>query len=462
MRHLIRAVLVSVPLITLISCGSVATKKGFYEPITAELRGGNRAGAAELIEAAKADNKYAQKDRLIYFLDAGLLHHYAQDYETSNIKLHLAEAAAEELFTKSISRAAASLLLNDNVLEYSGEDYEVLYANLIKALNYVELGRFDEAFVEIRRANLKLELLERKYGDAAAELERGSSDDTVHVDLAYEVPDIRFHNDAFARYLSMHMYAADGKMDDARIDYDYLKLAFAAQPHIYDFPMPRVTYRSDGAILSVVGLTGLAPVKEALNLRLRTDKDLGLVQILYDGPERNDVEYGHLPLNVEADYYFKFAIPTLQERPSQVSEIRVLANGTPLGSLSLLEDIGNVAQETFAPKKALIYFRSVARAVVKGLAAHKLKTKLDTGGLEGWLKKAAVDVATDVTENADLRSSQYLPEKIFVGDFEIEPGTYQLTIQFLLSDGSVGEARTYSDYEVLPGRLNLIEAHSAQ
>ena len=458
MRNLLWAAL---PLVLLAGCSSVATKKKFYEPITAELRSGNSEDAAKMLEAARDNNKYAQKDRLLYFIDAGLLNHYARSYDTSNAKLHLAEEAAEELFTKSVSRAAASLLLNDNVLEYSGEDYEVLYANLIKALNYIALGAFDEAFVEIRRANLKLELLEQKYADAAAEFQQSSPDDTDRVEIDYEVDKVRFHNDAFGRYLSMHIYATEGKMDDARIDYDFLVQAFRSQPHIYDFAMPEVKYFSqDRTILSVVGLVGLAPVKEALNLRIRTDKDLELVQVLYDDPQNKGAEYGHLPVKVKADYYFKFAIPQIMPRPSLVTEIRVLANDKLIGELQLLEDVGKVAEETFAAKKSLIYIRTVARAIAKGLAAHKLKKKMDTGGLGGWLKKAAVDVGTDLIENADLRSSQFLPGMIYVGDFEIEPGTYDIAIEFYLADGRLVGETTYSDYGVIRGGLNLIEAFS--
>ena len=457
-RNLLWAAL---PLILSAGCSSVATNKKFYEPITTELRSGNLTNAAQMIETAREKNKYTEKDRLLYFIDAGMLLHYAGDYDISNAKLHLAEVAAEELFTKSVSRAAASLLLNDNVLEYAGEDYEILYTNLIKALNYIALGKFDEAFVEIRRANLKLELLEQKYVQAAEEFQRGSPGDSNRIEINYNIDKVRFHNDAFGRYLSMHIYAADGKMDDARIDHDLLQQAFHSQPHIYNFPIPDVKYFSkDRAILSVVGLVGLAPVKEALNLRIRTDKDLNLVQVLYDDPQKKGSEYGHLPVKVSADYYFKFAIPKIVPRPSLISKIRVFASDESIGELQLLEDVGKVAEETFAAKKSLIYIRSVARAIAKGLAAHKLKKKADTGGLGGWLKKAAIDVGTDITENADLRSSQFLPGMIYVSDFEMEPGVYDITIEFYFADGSLAERITYRDYKIVKGMLNLVEAYS--
>jgi hypothetical protein len=444
-----------------VGCGSVATQKGFYEPITAELKEGNFQSAAQRIEAAKAKDKYKKKDRFLYYVDAGLAYHYASLFDTSNQRLTQAEDAADELFTKSVSRAATSLLLNDNVLEYAGEDYEILYTNLIMALNYVAQDNFDGAFVEVKRANEKLNLLEQKYADASHRFQEASQNDTGSVKIDYSAKKVRFNNDAFARYLSMHVYAADGKMDDARIDYDLLKSAFREQPHIYDFGVPDVKYHSeDKSILSVVALAGLSPVKEALNLRIRTDRDLDLVQVLYTDPWREDSEYGHLPMPVSEDYYFKFSIPEVVARPSQISRIRVYSNSELMGELQLLEDVAKVAEETFQANKSLIYLRTVARAVAKGLAAHRAKEKVDTGGVGGWLKKAAVDVATDISENADLRCSRLLPGRIYVGDFEVEPGTYDLEIEFLDLNGHVVSAQELKGYQVLKTGLNLIEAVS--
>jgi len=444
-----------------VGCGSVATQKGFYEPITAELKNGDFHSAAQRIEAAKAKDKYKKKDRFLYYVDAGLAYHYASLFDTSNQRLTQAEDAADELFTRSISRAATSLLLNDNVLEYAGEDYEILYTNLVMALNYMAQDDFDGAFVEVKRANEKLNLLEQKYADASRRFGEGSSNDEEQVEIEYSAKKVRFNNDAFARYLSMHVYAADGKMDDARIDYDLLRSAFKEQPHIYDFEVPEVKYYSeDKSILSVVALVGLSPVKEALNLRIRTDKDLDLVQVLYTDPWRKDSEYGHLPMPISEDYYFKFSIPEMVARPTEINRIRVYSNSELMGELQLLEDVAKVTEETFQAKKWLVYLRTVARAVVKGLAAHKAKEKVDTGGVGGWLKKAAVDVATDVLENADLRCSRLLPGRIYVGDFEVEPGTYDLEIEFLDSNGHVVSAQELKGYQVLEKGLNLVEAVS--
>lgn len=450
-------------LIGVIACGSLSTRKGFYDPITADLRKGNYEAAAAAIEKAKADNKYGKKDRFVYYIDAGLAYHYAGDLDSSTVRLHDAETAAEGLFTKSITRAALSLMLNDNVLEYAGEDYEILYTNLFKSLNFIAEDNFDAAFVEIRRANDKLNLLEQKYRKAAEDLNEGTKTDTVKAKIKYEAEKVRFNNDAFARYLSMHIYAAEGKWDDAGIDHEWMKRAFLEQPHIYHFDMPQVKYipeDKDMCILSVVGLVGLSPVKEALNLRIRTDKDLDLVQVLYTDPERKDTEYGHIPMAIDDDYYFKLAIPELVDRPISVADIEIFVDSQFVGNLNLIEDVGAVARETFNAKKSLIYLRSVARAVVKGLIAHKKKKDADDGNVGGWLKKLAIDVVTDITENADLRCSRLLPGLIYVGDFEVPPGDRYIEIVFRDEFGKILKRTAFPDYKILRGGLNMVEAFS--
>jgi hypothetical protein len=451
MAALFRVIL---PVLLIAGCGSVATQTKIYIPVTDELKSGHYQVAVDKFEKSK--KKFAEKDRFLYYLDSGALYHYAGNHDSCIARLTLAENSSEELFTKSISRAATSLLLNDNILEYAGEDYEVLYANLLKALSFASLGNYEDAFVEIKRANLKLGLLEQKYLGAAAILNRDKPSGAP--DSAYQPKNVRFSNDAFARYLSMHMYAAMGKMDDARIDSAFLVEAFATQPHIYNFPMPAVSYESDsGAVLSIVGLVGLSPVKDALNLRIRTDKDLDLVQVLYTDSENQDSEYGHLPWPVDADYYFKFALPKLSRRSTEVGSIRVYAGDSLIGELALLEDIGTVAEETFEAKKSLIYFRSVARAIVKGLTTHKLKEKVDSGGFEGWLKKAAVDVGSDISENADLRCARFLPGKIMVADFSVPPGKYDIRLEILDLDGHLIAEETQASFPVIAGGFNLLQ-----
>ncbi|HOD66478.1 MAG TPA: hypothetical protein PLR32_05660 [candidate division Zixibacteria bacterium] len=440
-------------------CSSGLNREKFYAPLEADLRSGNYAAAVATVEEARSKGAYKEKDRFLYYLDAGLAYHYASQFDSSNLRLAVAERAAEELFTKSISKGVlANTLLNDNVLEYPGEDYEVLYTNLLMALNYLALGKHDDAFVEIRRAHDKLNLLEQKYADAAAAIAADAARDTTGACVAFAGTDVRFNSSAFARYLSMHMYAAEGLDDDARIDSQALADAFARQPNIYAFPPPPVAYAADsGGVLSVVGLVGLAPVKQPLNLRVRTDENLHLLTVIYDDARPEHTVFANYPLPEGiGDFYAKLSLPQLVPRPSEIAAVRVSSGGRVLGELQLLEDVAAVAAASFEARQSIILWRTVVRVVLKTLSASRLKNAVDNGGIAGWLGKLAADVAYDVSEQADLRSAVLLPGRIFVGDFVVPPGAYDLTVEYLDAEGAVVESRHYPGVSVRERAFNLV------
>jgi len=291
-------------------------------------------------------------------------------------------------------------------------------------------------------------------------MQRQVREDTAATYVAYEPDKLEFNNSAFARYLSMHIYAADRSFDDARIDYDHLHEAFATQPHIYEFSPPDVTYAIDGeGVLSVVGLIGLAPVKEALNLRIRTDENLHLLTVIYSDSSAENSVFANYPLpdNV-GDFYAKLSIPQLVPRSSEVAAIRVIADSIVVGELGLLEDISQVAATTYRTKQGMVLWRTVVRTIAKTLAASAIKNEIDDGGVAGWLGKLATDVAYDLSESADLRCAHLLPGRVFVGDFPVPVGTYDLAIEFLTADGSVIERRYHSGVTVRDGAFNFVRA----
>ncbi|NIS16661.1 MAG: hypothetical protein GWO41_09920, partial [candidate division Zixibacteria bacterium] len=55
-----------------ISCSSISTQKGFYDPINADLLEGEYDSAVVKLEVAREKNKFAEKDRFLYYVDAGL------------------------------------------------------------------------------------------------------------------------------------------------------------------------------------------------------------------------------------------------------------------------------------------------------------------------------------------------------------------------------------------------------
>ena len=144
-------------------CSSIITKTEFYRPIILDLQNGDYMAASKKLGSAELEGEYADKDRVLLYLDKGIIFHYAGQFSKSNTAFGKAEYLMDSLYTKSISKGAASLLLNDNALAYSGEVYENLYVNIFKALNYIHLNKFDDAYIEVHRIADKLKELNVYY-----------------------------------------------------------------------------------------------------------------------------------------------------------------------------------------------------------------------------------------------------------------------------------------------------------
>lgn len=441
-------------LLLLCACSSLMTTTSQYNGTDVLLEQQDYLTAIQRIEKAKG-KQYRKKDRVLYYLDLGMLYHYAGDYRKSNEMLTQAENNMEELYTKSISKAAMSMLLNDNVLEYSGEDYEDIYTNVFKALNYLALSQSDEAFVEIRRINMKLDLLEDKYGRLASEMNKSS-----YNKIKLKTGENRFLNDALGRYLSMLLYRKEGKLDDARIDREKIMEAFDLQKNIYDFPIPNLpdSLDSEGGKVKVniLSFTGRSPVKKSYDMFLTTGEDMVLIS-----GNKPDFFVAPVIMPVEEGYHFRFSVPYIQAVPSRISAVKVVVDdGIPF-ELETIEDINRVATEAFKVKEPLIYMKSLTRTIVKGIVSERQKRKMrdKNTGWGGILLSLATDIAVDLTENADLRLSRFFPSRASMGEISLDPGNHFFKMNYYDSNGQILYVENLGIYEVKAGQLNLLESH---
>ncbi|MFH1619637.1 MAG: hypothetical protein ABIG11_06995, partial [bacterium] len=160
-------------------------------------------------------SEYGRKNAVLYYLNAGMVLHDAGRYRDSDKNFDRAETRMEELFTKSVSRAAGTFLLNDNTTEYAGEVFERAWMNTFRALNYMLLGESDEALVEVRKVTA--------YLGRFSGFMRGKSG---------------FKDSAFAEYLSGMLFEQDGRRDDARICYNAAAEAYRQYAADYGTPAP--------------------------------------------------------------------------------------------------------------------------------------------------------------------------------------------------------------------------------
>ncbi|QHI69013.1 hypothetical protein [Tichowtungia aerotolerans] len=405
---------------------------------------------------------YQSKDRALYHLDLGMLQHYLGDYKASNDSLEKAEQAMDAAFTKSVTRAAASMMLNDNVLEYAGEDYETVYVNVFKALNYLALNQFDPAFVEIRRMDEKLKVLESRYWKVAQEYEEAGA-----LEEPFTVGKNRFRNSAMGRWLSLLIYRAEGRPDEAEIDLKKIAQARALAPEIYNFSGPDLSdalkVPSGGTVkVSLLGLIGQSPEKRADTLWIHTQQNqifiAGSRERRYGGQSFGGANTLFWP-GIEPGYTFKFQLPTLVKRGSHVGSIRVKIDGKQGPTLMPIESLENAAEATFEIRKPLTYLKTITRTVTKGIAAAQSQRAAEEqwGELYGLFTGLLAGAGVGVTEHADLRISRFFPARACVAETELTPGMHRIEFEYVSSGGMLlhSDVRTVN---IDTSGLNLIES----
>ena len=152
---------------------------------------GNAEQGLEKFEAlaAKEDG-----DQLVHLLDYGVALQLANKYPESNSVLLRSDKLADALDYHSVSRVAGSLLTSEEVVQYKGDTFEKIFINAYLAMNYLQMGKLDDALVESRRIN-------EKYIKLRGEEKK------------------KFELNPFAKYLSALIWEADGAWDDAYIAY---------------------------------------------------------------------------------------------------------------------------------------------------------------------------------------------------------------------------------------------------
>ena len=197
---------------------------------------------------AESRDQYGENGRLLFQLDSGMVHLQCGKYDTAQAFFHQAERTADRLWTESVSQNAASLLVNDYLRAYPGEDFERAMIHLMSAIGYLQTGELDEALVETRRLDTLLNVYNAKYVEKNV-----------------------YKEDAFGRYLSGMLNEDDEAMDAAFIDYLLAARAYNDYERAYGTPRPQALEEDLLRVADAVGRT-----EDALAALGQTPKDAGL------------------------------------------------------------------------------------------------------------------------------------------------------------------------------------------
>lgn len=424
-----------------VSCGMIsgcAMSTGFYREVDRNLKAGRFGLAAEEVDANRA--KYPDNSRVLFNLESGLLYHYAGEFDRSSARLLAAEKEMDDLYTKSVSTAAGSLVLNDNLLPYEGEDFEKVYVNLILALNYARLGRLEDAIVEARKVDLKLNEYSKQYNGKNS-----------------------FKQDAFVRYIMGALYEADGEINDAFISYKLAYKGYQAYDTLYRTPCPSFLkadlirtageLRFDDELQRYEDEFGMKYVAPPGNQG-------GLLLVIHSGrgPVKSEVK---LKVSIEdkdgTSHTFVAAVPKFRERQTGYHSYEIAVGGTGetvKGFAEVAEDVNAIAAKDLDERIGLIYLKTAGRALLKYLASEEAKKqakKVDNSDLGNFLASSIVDAAYDASEKADVRTWRSLPHDIQIMRMQLPAGEYS----FSINDAATSEPVAYDSVTVRPGRLAL-------
>lgn len=406
--------------------------------VRASLTSGNVPAAVEAFEKRKQKNS-----DLLYLLERGYMLHLAGRWQESNDAFQLAETRAEDLYTKSISRAVASLVTNDMALPYKSTPHELQFIQYYRALNYLALGAPDEALVEARKANLYL-------SQYAAQTEGQE----------------KFRQDAFLQYFTGLLYESRGESNDAVVSmrdawarYDEYKTAYgqgapswlapdyyAAAEYVglpddldllraHDSTLAAQAAQGTGNNTVVYFECGFVPYRESVRITLPIFREQSADQLAaaqrYVTTYSDDL-YAYDARKVKLDHVLSFSFPELIQVPCSVTSCKlVLASGEELEAEPAL-NLTAIATADFKRRMPAILLKTIARAIAKEALRKEAKKEDETFG---WI----VNTINVATEQADTRGWILLPGQIYMLKTQLPPGSQVLTARFFSSGGQLLE-----------------------
>ncbi len=394
--------------------------------VNAQIATGDYAGAERRILGEKASS-YGAKNAVLYYLDLGAVQHDGGKYKDSDQNLAVAEARMEELYTKSVSKAAGTLVVNDNTTDYAGERFERTLVNVYRALDYLWRGDRDGALVEIR----KLTRLLQEYADK------------------YAAARTAYKDDAFGQYLSSLLYADDGRQDDARISLEAAKRAYGWYAGAYGTPTPPLLSAAPAAgegELVFLHLNGVAPRKISRSFQIAWNEAVAAV-----GATKNDeAQFGQARNALRAGLTGRaitVAFPVMEQDPYQIAGSEVECEGRSAPT-ALVEDVAAISRKDLDERQALIRTRAVARAAVKFIiakaAVDEVKKKYGENSFQALAAQVAAAALAAGTEAADTRAWATLPAQFRLARLALPVGDRTVFVRYKNAAGAVLLTREFS------------------
>ncbi len=403
-----------------------------YQKFNANFEQGNLKEADAILASDKKGAK--GKAHLLYFLNRGTVSSYLGNYEQSNDFFEQAYNISE-VQSKTALESGLSLLLNPKVAEYHGETFEVLLVNYFKALNYLKLGKYDEALVECKRMDIRLNKLTDKFSSDA----KYKRDAFVHLLMGIIYDINQDYNNAFIAYRNaLEIYEKDYAVNfntpvPLQLKKDLLRTAYLTgltdDVRVYEdkFGMKyqHVSPKGKGDML-FLWHNGFGPEKEEWSMDF-TLVDLGngyinfinlgagLTIPIFIGKDNNQ------KAQLKDIQIIRMAIPKYVERPPLYTSGYLTTTDGASYPVELAENINAIAFKSLHDRFLRDLGQALLRLALKKAAELALRKENQDAGMVLGLFNA-------ISEQADTRNWQTLPFAIHYARVSLPAG--ESVVQF--------------------------------
>lgn len=396
-----------------LAASGCATHLDRLQPVRNDYFAGNLDGARVKIDR---ELKKRKGDQDVLQLDLAMVELAAGRPQEAERLLRTVRDRFDHLEQKSLAEGAASMITDDTVRSYPGEDYEKILIRALLAISNLMVDGTDASAYALQVTDKQQEIVDR--------LNERDVDQRLRMEAYKQValgPYIRAMiaeespltlDDAVRARVQVANWAPE--FPDAKTD---LKRAE------HELPIP-----PGHGVLYVFTLLGRGPVKEEVNAEATQAALLVADRIVSAVSPRG------LPPTLAP-----VPIPQVVRTSSSADRVLVNINGKSVGATATIVDVGEMAVLQQQARQPEVIGRAVARRVIKKGAIYAVKEGVGANSMTPEsLALNVVGIAWEAAERADLRCWGLLPDRIQVLRIPLPAGDHEIALQTANRHGRFG------------------------
>ena len=374
---------------------------------SATRQGLDQFGRRDFTEAEKAYAKADEDgvDQLVYLFDRAIVRYEAGRYQDSIKDLRLADDLSEIKDYTALATELATVVTNERITPYKGEEFEHVLVSMYLALNFAALRQDENAQVACRQVNRKLELLR--------------SEGKRNYDL-----------NAFAQYLAATLFERDGNWNNAYVGY---KKTYEISPDLG--PLKKDLVRGALEIDSSADLhrwkRTLGVSDQEVRAAQKEIRETGAVVLLYAN--------GFAPEKIPSPTWHE--LPEYRTRWNKHRAAHLYLDGKEVARTEIFYDVQKVAMENLKAKYATLIAKRVGGVVAREVIGDQIDKKAEGLG-------TIVKIAMAAASQPDLRSWLTLPKDFQVARVQMAPGRYHATLRLETEGGAVDGEKDLGEAEI--------------